>query len=198
MELTAPPNGAIYVDSNSVTFKCKPVGLDLIQVRLYTDVTGNWGVTSTDTNPQNNTESSFTINNIDNGDYTWNCKLISGSGSTWGSNRTITVSYTNSPPSFSGPIANQTWTKDNSLTNAHRVVPPLIEKNIHYFLKRKKYPQIIFLVKLYFPLRQSKIIYLYYHVYQFYQEQNKSLDFQTLRLCQSSATNQPVPVHNEF
>ena len=34
VQLTAPPNSAVYMDSNSINFKCKAVGNDLIQLPI--------------------------------------------------------------------------------------------------------------------------------------------------------------------
>jgi len=119
ISLTSPPNGAVYVDSNSVTLKCKPLGTDLIQIRLYSDTSGLWSLVATNSNPQNNTDVSFVIHNINNGDYKWNCKVISGTGYAWApANKTFAINYVNSPPTFSGPISNQTWNKDASKSNA--------------------------------------------------------------------------------
>lgn len=118
VELISPANSA-YIYSNTVNFKCKAIGSDLLQLRLYTDISGTWAQTAYYSNPINNTELTFTINNINNGNYKWNCKIVSGSGTaTAPANRTFTIDYTNNPPTFSGPIPNQTWNKDTSKNNA--------------------------------------------------------------------------------
>ena len=121
VELISPQSGAVYVDSNTVSLKCKPSGNDLVQLALI-DISGTMETVPPPIfNPTNNTEYTFTVENLENGVYTWNCQVLSSSSPFQAidpTDRQVTIDFQNDPPTFSGTIANQTWDQDTSKDNA--------------------------------------------------------------------------------
>ncbi|MEK6937190.1 MAG: hypothetical protein AABW58_03915 [Nanoarchaeota archaeon] len=120
VELTFPVNNAVYVDSNNVIFKCKAIGEDLRFIELYTNVNG-WSKKGEIANPSSNTDVTFSVQNINNGDYIWNCKAIDGSeGVKFSSNnRSFSVNLApNNPPTYKGGILSQTWNMNTERRNA--------------------------------------------------------------------------------
>ena len=120
VELTFPVNNAVYVDSNNVIFKCKAIGEDLRFIELYNNVNG-WSKKGEIANPSSNTDVTFSVQNINNGDYIWNCKAIDGSeGVKFSSNnRSFSVNLApNNPPTYKGGILSQTWNMNTERRNA--------------------------------------------------------------------------------
>ncbi len=120
VELTFPVNNAVYVDSNSVVFKCKAIGDDLRFIELYSNVNG-WSKKAEISSPTSNTEVTFSLQNISNGDYLWNCKAIDGiEGIKFSaSNRTFSISQApNNPPSYNGGLTSLSWNMNSEKKNA--------------------------------------------------------------------------------
>ncbi len=120
VELTFPVNNAVYVDSSTIVFKCKATGEDLRFIELYTNVNG-WGKKAEVVNPSSNTEVSFSVKNISNGDYQWNCKAIDGSEGIKfsSSNRSVSVNLApNNAPTYKGGISSQSWNINTERKNA--------------------------------------------------------------------------------
>ena len=119
VDLSFPVDNAVFVDSSTVTFKCKATGSELISLQLYNNVNG-WSKKAEVSNPQQATEASFSISDIPNGNYLWNCKIIDGiEGIKWSSsNRSFSISTApNNPPVFSGSIASHSWNKNTNKNN---------------------------------------------------------------------------------
>lgn len=74
--------------------------------------------------PQTNYDASFTVNNVPNGVYNWNCRFYNqtadNSVNATGTQGTFTVSVTaaNTAPSFNLAIPNQSFAEDGSSSNA--------------------------------------------------------------------------------
>lgn len=120
VELVSPVNNAVYVDSNTVVFKCKATGEDLRFLELYTNING-WGKKAEASNPASNTEVTFSIKNITNGDFLWNCKVIDGvEGIKFSSNnRSFSVNLApNSAPVYKGGLGPQSWNMNSERRNA--------------------------------------------------------------------------------
>ncbi|MBI2671368.1 hypothetical protein HYX16_00370 [Candidatus Woesearchaeota archaeon] len=116
VDLVFPVDNAVYVDSSSVIFKCKATGSELISLQLYNNVNG-WSKKAEVSNPPQATEASFSIADIPNGNYLWNCKIIDGiEGIKWSNaNRSFSISAApNSPPVFSSSITSQSWNKNTN------------------------------------------------------------------------------------
>ena len=119
--LTSPANGAVYVDSRTVTFKCRAIGKDLVSLRLYSDMSGSWAMNASYSSPVNNTDVNFIVSDIANGNYNWNCKAIDGLEGikSASANRSFSIEIPgNSAPVFSGTIANQSWDENTAKTSA--------------------------------------------------------------------------------
>ncbi len=120
VDLTSPVDNAIYVDSNTVVFKCRASGQDLRFIELYNNI-GGWGKKAEVSNPQNNTDAIFSVKNISNGNYAWNCKVIDGvEGVRFSSlNRSFSISIAeNNPPIYSGGLTHQSWNMNAQKNNA--------------------------------------------------------------------------------
>ena len=120
VELSFPVNNAVFVDSNTISFRCKATGNDLRFLELYTNV-GSWSKKSQVSNPQNNTDAIFSISNISNGDYIWNCKVIDGTeGIKFSdSNRSFSVNLApNMPPVYNNALISQSWNMNTQKNNA--------------------------------------------------------------------------------
>lgn len=119
IDLVSPVNNAIYVDSNAVVFKCKATGDDLRFIELYTNV-NSWSKKAEVSNPQNNAEVAFSIKNITNGDYLWNCKVIDGTEGIKfsSSNRSFSVNKApNNAPTYNGGLTSQSWNMNAQKNN---------------------------------------------------------------------------------
>ena len=119
VELTSPVNNAVYVDSNNVVFKCKATGEDLRFIELYTNVNG-WGKKAESFNPASNTDVSFTLKNVSNGDFIWNCKAIDGTEGIKfsASNRSFSINLApNNAPTYKGGLPSQSWNMNSDKKN---------------------------------------------------------------------------------
>ena len=120
VDLSLPVENAVYVDSNTVVFKCRASGTDLRFLELWSNING-WGKKAEFQNPQNNTDISFSVKNISNGNYLWNCKAIDGlEGITYGpQNKTFSVNLApNNPPALNNNLPHQTWNMNSQRNNA--------------------------------------------------------------------------------
>lgn len=120
VELTFPVNNAVFVDSNTFVFKCKATGEDLRFIELYTNVNG-WGKKVEIINPSSNIEVSFSVKDIINGDYLWNCKAIDGNEGIKfaSSNRSFSINIApNNAPTYKGGISAQSWNMNTEKKNA--------------------------------------------------------------------------------
>ncbi len=119
VELISPVDNAIYVDSNTVVFKCKATGNDLRFIELHNNING-WSKKAEVTNPQNNTDILFSIKNISNGNYLWNCKAIDGiEGIKFSSsNKSFSVNIApNNQPNYNGGLTTQSWNINTQKNN---------------------------------------------------------------------------------
>ncbi len=120
VELTSPVNNAVYVDSNTVIFKCKATGEDLRFIELYNNV-NVWGKKAEVSNPASNTDVTFSIKNVSNGDFIWNCKVIDGiEGIKFSpANRSFSVNLApNNAPTYKGGLSSQSWNINTEKKNA--------------------------------------------------------------------------------
>ena len=109
--LQSPENGFIF-SVDSITFICSSDLLNLTSMTLYHN-SSDWQAVSTIT-ANTNTNVSFPISNLSNGQYLWTCLAQNSSNQEWGENRTFNVQVTlNNPPQFI-PIPNITIDEDNS------------------------------------------------------------------------------------
>ena len=120
VDLTSPVDNAIYVDSNTVVFKCRAAGDDLRFIELYNNI-GGWSKKAEVSNLQSNTDVIFSVKNISNGNYIWNCKAIDGiEGVRFSSsNRSFSISIAaNNPPTYNGGLVSQSWNVNTQRSNA--------------------------------------------------------------------------------
>jgi len=121
VSLISPVDNAVYVDSRNVNFKCNATGVSLVQIILYSDISGTWDQTDIYDASGTFTEANFVITNIPNGDYKWSCKVVDNEEGLLFAlqNRTFSINIPpNSPPIFNGPIQNQSWDKNTPHNNA--------------------------------------------------------------------------------
>lgn len=100
--------------SNSVILATIPKDLDNatgLNVTIYTNVTGGWTINQSNISSYNDTQTNFTIA-LPEGVYLWNALVSDGLTSSWGVNRTFSitkVAYTNEL-SYTTPIQESTTT----------------------------------------------------------------------------------------
>ncbi|MBU4351889.1 MAG: hypothetical protein KKA65_04660 [Nanoarchaeota archaeon] len=113
------------VSGRNVTLVCTvnaAVPDSLTKVDLFTNTIGTWHANKTTTSVVGKTTDtvSFTVYNIPNGNYNWNCRAYNSTSSkAAAANGTYTISVTaNTAPLFTGTILTQTFAEDASLSNA--------------------------------------------------------------------------------
>ncbi|MBU4241898.1 MAG: hypothetical protein KKF52_01565, partial [Nanoarchaeota archaeon] len=109
------------VSGRNVTLVCTvnaAVPDSLTKVDLFTNTIGTWHANKTTTSVVGKTTDtvSFTVYNIPNGNYNWNCRAYNSTSSkAAAANGTYTI---NTAPLFTGTILTQTFAEDASLSNA--------------------------------------------------------------------------------
>jgi len=102
--LTSPEDN-YFSDSSSETFTCSATSnVYLTNITLYHNIT-EWKANETSIiNNQKTNSSSFTINNIPDGEYLWNCLAYDNNSLyDWNGNRTITIDTTNPSVNYTSP-----------------------------------------------------------------------------------------------
>lgn len=104
-------------EDGNVTLDCNASDIyDLMNVSLYTDLSGNFSLEQTNNVSGLINSTSFDLNDIaDDTDFIWGCKAVNNnSQNLFSYNRTLKIRI-NDAPVFVGYINNQTWDEDNSL-----------------------------------------------------------------------------------
>lgn len=119
--LYLPADGSTNTTSNDITFQCKFTGEDIANLTFYHDLSGSLSPNQTDSSPVNDTYSSFTLNDIPNGDYVWNCYATTTNNTQFSaaSNFDFSINVLDpNAPRFNGTIPAQSWAEDTNKSNA--------------------------------------------------------------------------------
>lgn len=119
--LYLPADGTTNTTSNNIIFQCKFTGEVIANITFYHDISGVLSANQTDSSPVNGTYSSFTLNNIPNGNYHWNCYATTANNTQFsaGSSFSFAINVLDpNTPRFNGTISAQSWAEDTNKSNA--------------------------------------------------------------------------------
>jgi len=119
--LTSPAD-AYESSTDSISFSCSASANEsraVYSISLYSDISGAWEEKIISMVNASSSSVLFTLNNLPNGTFTWTCEGEDNSSNTaFGEMRTFTINTTVDTVTFTGPIENQTWSEDSSISSA--------------------------------------------------------------------------------